>query len=296
MNKSHRVSIIIPSYNSASFITRCLNALLSQKTDVAHEIIVVDSSTDNTPSLIRDKFPGINLIHSDKQLFPGAARNIGAKQAKGDILAFIDSDCVAQSDWVNSLVKKIDQNFVIVGGAVENATAGSVIGTADYIITFNEFLPGTPEGEVTFLPTCNFICRRDVFEEMGGFPPDWLAGEDFLFCFNASKKHKLLFTRSVIVSHINRENFMEFLFHHYNFGKHGAMTRNIHKLPGTVFTQQPLLAPLILFARFMRISWRIIRWNKRLLPQFIFTSPIIIIGVCAWSYGFLTESLSAQSL
>lgn len=287
MDNKPLVSIVIPSYNSERFITRCLSSLKSQKTDIQYEIIVADSSKDDTPKIIREKFPSIRLIHRDKQALPGAGRNFGVKEAKGDILAFIDSDCIAPPNWLNSVVRSISQGYSIVGGAIENATNYSYIGTADYLLTFNEFLPGVPRREVTFLPTCNFICRKDVFEDIGGFPPDWAAGEDFLFCYKASQKYKLLFTQSVIVYHINREQFKKFLIHHYSFGKHGAMTRKKLKLPGTIFTIHPLLALLIPFVRFLRISWRIVRWNKRLLPQFIITMPLLVIGISAWSYGFI---------
>lgn len=290
MNTKLQVSIIIPSYNSELYITRCLSALYSQNTDIGYEIIVVDSSNDSTSTLVPKKFPEVKLINLDQQAFPGAGRNIGAKEAKSDILAFIDSDCIARRDWINTIVEKINEDYVIIGGAIKNATVHSPVGTADYFMTFNEFLPNMPDREVTFLPTCNFICKKDVFEDIGGFPPDWLAGEDFLFCYEASKKYKLLFTRSIIISHINRENFKKFLFHHYNFGKHGAMTRKKLKLPGSAFTKHPLLASFLPIARFLRIFWRIIRWNRPLLPKFILTSPLIVVGVCAWGYGFLKKS------
>lgn len=290
MNKKPQISIIIPSYNSARYITRCLSSLHSQNTDIDHEIIVVDSSNDSTPALVRKKFPEVKLINLDQQTFPGAGRNIGAREAKSDILAFIDSDCIASQNWINSIVEKIDKDYGIIGGAIKNATVHSLIGTADYLMTFNEFLPNMPDREVTFLPTCNFICKKDIFEEIGGFPPDWLAGEDFLFCYKAANKFKLLFTTSIIISHINRENFKKFLFHHYNFGKHGAMTRKKLKLPGSAFTKNPLIASFLPIVRFLRIFWRIIRWNRRLIPTFILTSPFIVVGVCSWGYGFLKKS------
>ena len=286
VNKSF-ISIIIPSYNSERFITRCLTSLTSQKADIENEIIVADSSKDDTPKIIKEKFPSVKLIQLDKQALPGAARNFGAREAKGDILAFIDSDCIAHPDWIRSVAESINQGYNIVGGAVENATPYSFVGIADYILTFNEFFPGMPERDVTFLPTCNFICRKDVFEDIGGFPPDWAAGEDFLFCYEASKKHKLLFTQSVLASHINREHFKKFLIHHYDFGKHGAMTRKKLKLPGTIFTKHPLFALLLPFVRFSRISWRIIRWNKSMLPQLILTLPLVMIGIISWSFGFI---------
>src|SRR3989338_4188254 len=108
------LSVIIPSYNSSSTIKECIQSLKDQDFNGAYEIIVVDSSNDSSYHLIREWFPDINLIHIDKQTFPGTARNIGIKAAKSDFIACIDADCIAERSLL-SLMKKRLEHYNIVG-------------------------------------------------------------------------------------------------------------------------------------------------------------------------------------
>ena len=190
-----QVSIVIPCYNSEKTILPCIQSLLMQKNLPSHEIIVVDSSTDSTPRLITAQFPEVKLIHLEQQTYPGAGRNIGVQHAAGENIAFIDSDCIAAENWVEQGMKALQEGYSIVGGSVENANPGGV-SWADFFLTFNEFLPSMPQKEVTFMPTCNFFISKEIFEEIGGFREDLLAGEDTLFCYEAVKKYSLLFSHT----------------------------------------------------------------------------------------------------
>src|SRR5437868_9362423 len=79
-------SVIVPSYRSAPTIGACLTALLRQDLAQPYEIIVVDSSPDETPALVGRDFPQVRLIHRAQQTDPALARNLGAEQAHGEIL------------------------------------------------------------------------------------------------------------------------------------------------------------------------------------------------------------------
>ena len=84
------ISVVIPCYNSEKFIFDCLSSLFNQKFDYDYELIVVDSSKDSTPDIIRDKFPSVKLLHFNSKTLAGKARNIGVKAAKSSIIAFTD--------------------------------------------------------------------------------------------------------------------------------------------------------------------------------------------------------------
>jgi len=101
---SSNISVIIPSYNSGKTIKACLESLIKQ--NLESEIIVVDDgSKDNTKSLIHS-FPKVKLL-TQTHLGPGAARNLGAKQAKGEILIFVDSDMEFDQNFLKDLTKPI---------------------------------------------------------------------------------------------------------------------------------------------------------------------------------------------
>jgi GT2 family glycosyltransferase len=295
MNKKIQVSVVIPSYNSEKYIQKCLASLSKQKGNFKYEIIVVDSSepSDSTRKIIKRDFNFVKLVELKKQTLPGEGRNIGIKQAKGKIIAFLDTDCVAREDWLNKAVDTVNQGYFIIGGAVRNANPG-IISTADHILTFNEFLPGMPRREIEFMATCNLVCKKEIFKKIGGFPLDLAAGEDTIFCYNATKKYKILFNPDMIISHHNRTEFKKFMMHHNNFGKHSAMLRKSYALPGRIFARYPVLALLAPGARFIRILSRIISSNGNLWYEFCATSPIIFLGLTSWSAGFIQEGLNIR--
>ena len=70
MPKKPLISIVIPSFNSEKYIAKCLNSLKNQITKIPYEIIVVDSSKDHTPSIIKEQFPFVRLIQLKKQTLP----------------------------------------------------------------------------------------------------------------------------------------------------------------------------------------------------------------------------------
>src|SRR3989338_8227067 len=115
-HKKPQVSVVIPSYNSQQHIEKCLMSVLGQKTEHTFEVIVVDSSSDATPAIITAQFPTVKLIHLNEQTYPGAGRNIGVQHATGEIIAFIDSDCVAQEDWLERAIGSLSEHYSFVGG------------------------------------------------------------------------------------------------------------------------------------------------------------------------------------
>ncbi|MBU1500062.1 glycosyltransferase family 2 protein, partial [Patescibacteria group bacterium] len=98
------ISVIIPSYNSGRTIEPCLQSLIKQS--LKPEIIVVDDgSKDNTKTIVQS-FSQVKLLTQTHQ-GPGAARNLGVKKAKGEILVFVDADMEFDQDFLQDLTKPI---------------------------------------------------------------------------------------------------------------------------------------------------------------------------------------------
>jgi glycosyltransferase involved in cell wall biosynthesis len=105
-----KISVIIPTFNEEKYIKLCLESL-SKQTLESEIIVVDDGSTDNTYSEIQKskvnfKIENLNIL-KQKHLGPGAARNLGAKSASGDILVFVDADMTFSPDFLNDLVVPI---------------------------------------------------------------------------------------------------------------------------------------------------------------------------------------------
>jgi glycosyltransferase involved in cell wall biosynthesis len=105
------VSIIIPAHNEERHIEKCLESLLTQDYQDVEIIIVDNGSSDNTPKIVeryversRDK---VRLLRMDRNLGPGGGRNLGASNASGEILVFVDADMVFPPNYITKLVKPI---------------------------------------------------------------------------------------------------------------------------------------------------------------------------------------------
>jgi glycosyltransferase involved in cell wall biosynthesis len=96
------ISVIIPTLNEEKYLPRCLKSLVNQAADARTEILVVDGGSTDETVRIAKKYADRVLMKPKAPV--GAARNLGAKVAAGDILAFIDADTIANPQWLNSVV------------------------------------------------------------------------------------------------------------------------------------------------------------------------------------------------
>lgn len=170
------VSLIIPAYNAESTLAECLEACLNQ-THVPDEILVVDDGSGDATRAIAARYP-VTLL-SQENRGPAAARNLGARHAACDILAFTDSDCVPDPDWIARLVGGFtDERTVGVGGSYGIRNDSSLLAR----LVHEEIVMrhGRLAGEVDFLGSFNVAYRRPAFDAAGGFDESFAraSGED----------------------------------------------------------------------------------------------------------------------
>lgn len=172
------VSIIVVTHNRPVELKECLISLKRQNLSKdLFEILVVDSSTDTATKEIVKDFP-VKYTHT-KHKGMTVARNIGIIKAKGEIIAFIDDDAIADVDWIRKILKNYNHPKIgAVGGKViedrplrENQTkTGSLIGkiskTGDLISNFEL---GTKKIEVDHIKGTNMSYRKNALIEIGGF-------------------------------------------------------------------------------------------------------------------------------
>ena len=176
------VSIVIPTYNEEKDIGKCLSSLKEQSYKKIEIVLVDDGSTDKTLEIVK-KFKGIKVIKGEHK---GTAfsRNLGAKQAKGEILVFIDADMCFDKDYIKNLVMPI-----------VNDETGKLIGTThDYEIATNtdnkySYLWGKIRVSKEDAKNVKIFraIRKDKFLELGGFDSKYGYADDQTFWF----KHKI---------------------------------------------------------------------------------------------------------
>ncbi len=162
------ISIIIPAFNSELTIKRCISSIRSQKYPKEnYEIIVVDDeSIDKTIELA--KKAGVDQVISSEHTGSAGSLNLGVKNARGTLYAFIDSDCEAKERWLMTISKELEKLDAITGH-IENGNTHSPVSWAEYLLNFierNEFVPRT---KTSFLTGCNQACTKEAYEKAGGF-------------------------------------------------------------------------------------------------------------------------------
>src|SRR3989344_4322721 len=192
--KTH-ISIIIPMYNSFSTIETCLSSIFQSKYKNFEVIVVDDYSKDNSYDIVR-KFP-CKFIKLNKRHGPAKARNEGAKIAKGHLLVFLDSDCVVHNNWllnISNNFKKYD--IGAMGGQYNKPINKSFVAKfAFYELIFRE---RKFDKFVNTIPSCNFACKREIFEKIGGFSEEFKnSSEDLEFSYRLGKVTKILWDPSL---------------------------------------------------------------------------------------------------
>lgn len=281
-----QVSVIIPAYNATQTIERCLESLKGQANQECFEVIVVDSSDDDTPILVNHLFPHVQLYHFETRLFPGNARNYGVTQSQGTILAFLDADCWVEPTWINQIIAAHKQTeHPVVGGAIANGNPESYVGWGYYFSGLSQWMPQTSLGERIDIPTGCLSCKRWAFEQYGPFLEGSLC-EDTLFNWKlADAGYKAWFVPTIQVFHTNITDLDELIKRKIKHGKAFAQLRVVEKQfslwKQTIYAMGSVLLPFIIARQ--RIS-HVLR-AKTYWRQFILTLPITLIGILCWSLG-----------
>jgi cellulose synthase/poly-beta-1,6-N-acetylglucosamine synthase-like glycosyltransferase len=261
MEQKPTVSIIVPVKNGEKTLKKCIDSILNLNYPNYELIIVNDGSTDNTQKILEEYKDKIKIINT-QGVGPSKARNLAVKQAKGELVAFTDSDCIVDKEWLNELVKcfKIEENLAGVGGEQlspqDESNFGKIVNNFMHSIGIIEYVKD--EKEVVFTqhnPTCNSIYKKEVFEKLGGFKEGLWPGEDVEFDYRVTKTgYKLLFNPKAIVYHYRPQNIKKFIKMMYKYGKvQGILVkmygffRKIHFVPFVIFSN---LILLILLAKF----------------------------------------------
>ena len=213
------VSIIIPTFNGATRIGSCLDALLAQVAGRPVEILVVDDgSTDSTAEVV-GRYAGVRLI-TQTNAGPAAARNRGAQQAKGAILLFTDDDCVPMQDWLDAMLEPFSDPEVAGAKGIYRSRQRQL--AARFVqIEFEDkyrLMAGLPD--IDFIDTYSAAFVRDRFLEMSGYDTSFpvACAEDIELSYRMSARGwKMKFVPTAIVYHSHPDSFSRYLKKKYKF-------------------------------------------------------------------------------
>lgn len=194
--------------NEEKYIGKCLEALTRlDSPKIEYEIIVVDNGSKDRSVEIAKSFNAKVLIK--KGVHIAELRNLGAMNSKGDILSFVDADCVVSKKWLLNAISCLESTKSAVVGCVYKIPDNSRwVGKASDIISQKR-----RSGYVNYLPAGNIIIKKDCFFEVNGFDEGLETNEDYDLCYRLREKgHKIFSDPSIESVHFGTPYTINHLF------------------------------------------------------------------------------------
>lgn len=217
------ISVVVPFYNEKKYIEKCIRSLLFQDYPRdKYEIFMVDNnSTDGSADIVK-KYGDINLLFENK-IGAYAARNRALEESKGEIIAFTDSDCVPQSNWLRNISRTLRNSDVrLIQGRVQfihRSKYHSMLETyetekADYVYSSNK-------KEIYYGYTNNMAARKELFDSLGSFE-EIKRGADVIFVHKVIEAYScgaVRYSDDVRVMHLEIDSLSKYYQKNYTYGK-----------------------------------------------------------------------------
>src|SRR4051812_39046691 len=181
-------SVVVPTYERPAQLAACVRALSRLDYPRARfEVLIVDDASAQQPLAVVEQFRDaldLKLLEQTKNAGPAAARNLGARRARGEFLAFTDDDCEPERGWLRAFAARFAEAPArIVGGRTVNALADNPYSeTSQLIIDVVYAHFNRDDAGASFFASNNFAVHAESFRDAGGFDESFRTSEDREFC------------------------------------------------------------------------------------------------------------------
>jgi cellulose synthase/poly-beta-1,6-N-acetylglucosamine synthase-like glycosyltransferase len=223
------VSVIVAIYNAEGTLRDCVESLLRLDYPRGHlELLCVDNaSTDATPAILAEYGDRLNVLWEATR-GPAAARNRGLRHARGEIVAFVDADCVADPDWLRPLLAPLrDPTVGAVGGRIlSRRPCNSIEAFGEHVHdhdrAINEFAP-------PYVITMNWASRRQVLQAVGLFDEDLVRCSDVDLSYRLVQAgYRLVYEPDAVIYHRNERTPWGLAHEGYVHGYHAVKVLRRH--------------------------------------------------------------------
>lgn len=197
------ISIVIPNYNGSATIGKCLEAAFASRYGNFEVVVADDCSTDDSVEIIR-RYP-CKLVRLEKHSGASAARNVGARNSRGELLFFTDADCLIREDALslaNAATEKVERTNAVIGGTYTPlpVDTGFFSVFQSLFVHYSE----TKKKEPDYIAGHAMVIDADLFRKSDGFNENFLPlSEDVDFSHRLRRSGSRLFMRPEIqVAHV----------------------------------------------------------------------------------------------
>jgi len=196
-----RVAVVIVSFNTRDLLERCLQAVEAQTEAPAQVIVVDNASSDGSAAMVRERFPGVQVIELDENLGFGPANNVGLAEVETDLVLLLNSDAFPEPDVIAQLVEAARRHpgAAVIGPRLVNADGSRQRSAWPFptgrrklveAVGLHRPLRRTPfyedlgtwdhrsERDVAFLSGACLLLRTDVIRDVGGFDETFYLYEE----------------------------------------------------------------------------------------------------------------------
>lgn len=290
------LTVVIPCFNEAERIGAALRSVFNQRGAETFEVIVVDSSSDETAAIVRRDFPSVRLLTHASRLSAGAARNLGLREARGRKVLVTDADIRVPPDWIRRMSAHLDE-VDVVGGSIANGTPRSLTGTLLHLLEFFRLLPdhsASCHGDARFVATANAGYRRAALGDRQFV--DASAAEDVIFHQTlVAAGLRCRFDPGLAVMHENKRGWRTVARHLRALGVGGYRWRASSAPTQRFSLRHPyimVLKPFAVVGALLVGRLRARQW--RLAAEVIVLSPLLLALDAFWVAGFLRASRGVE--
>ncbi|GLY37687.1 putative glycosyltransferase [Amycolatopsis sp. NBRC 101858] len=233
------LTVVVPVLDRAGPLARCLASL-----DGTHPVLVVDDGSEDPAAIAAVAAAhGAKLVRHEVNLGPGAARNTALEHVSTELVAFVDSDCVATGSWADHLAAHFADPLLAaiaprVRALASDTAAGRYTRAAGGLDLGDRPALVAPRTRMSYVPTAALVARRSALTAIGGFDPGLRVGEDVDLGWRLhAAGHRVRYAPGVHVGHQEPATWRELLGRRARYGTSAAPLAQRH--PGN-------LAPLVL--------------------------------------------------
>lgn len=275
------MSVVIAAWNGDDYLRCCLSSLAPQIDSKKTEVIVVA----NYKSELKEKencFGFANYVFLSPDSTVPELRSCGIIRARGEVIALTEDFCVFHPEWRRETEKAHEQNFTVVGGAIENSAAESLLNWAVYFYDYGKYMLPEKAGTVETISGANVSYKKEILEQLKKNSRNGFF-ETFVHEELKRNGHRLYLAPAMIVYHGRNYRWKEIAERFYHQGRSFAARRaaKMTIAKRLLYLIGSLALPFLLT---VRILLRTIVKNRN-LKELVLSLPWLTVLMFIWSLG-----------